>query len=217
MRFFMNTDSNASKEKVAGSTQAIGSATATTTNNLNNSNELMAESAEGVAAVTVATGASIDVSKALNSVNIGVCIKDTKKKVLFQNDVSKQLCEDKAGQVCNLNCTEMDKELKGICHTSMKNQLKFKDKFVNAVFHKDGNQVTTFMFPSNQIEVIFQKPEIQALSKREQEVVRMILMGLSNNEIAEKLFISRLTVKTHINNIYKKIPQEIKDLMPRDF
>ncbi len=214
----MNTDPNASKEKVAGSTQTAGSATATntTTNNVNSSNEQTAEGAESVA-VIAATGAAIDVSKALNSVNIGVCIKDTKKKVLFQNDVSKQLCDDKAGQVCNLNCTEMDKELKGICHTSMKNQLKFKDKFVNAVFHKDGNQVTTFMFPSNQIEVIFQKPEIQALSKREQEVVRMILMGLSNNEIAEKLFISRLTVKTHINNIYKKIPQEIKDLMPRDF
>lgn len=212
----MNTDSNTSKEKVAGSTQAIGSATETTANNFNNSNDRIAEGAENVAGVT-ATGAAIDVSKALNSVNIGVCIKDTKRKVLFQNDVSKQLCDDKAGQVCSLNCTEMDKELKGICHTSMKNQLKFKDKFVNAVFHKDGNQVTTFMFPSNQIEVIFQKPEIQALSKREQEVVRMILMGLSNNEIAEKLFISRLTVKTHINNIYKKIPQEIKDLMPRDF
>lgn len=212
----MNTDSNASKENVAGSSQVIASATATTANNFNNSNDQTAAGAENVAVVT-ATGAAIDVSKALNSVNIGVCIKDTKKRVLFQNDVSKQLCDDKAGQVCNLNCTEMDKELKGICHTSMKNQLKFKDKFVNAVFHKDGNQVTTFMFPSNQIEVIFQKPEIQALSKREQEVVRMILMGLSNNEIAEKLFISRLTVKTHINNIYKKIPQEIKDLMPRDF
>ncbi len=158
---------------------------------------------------------SLNASNALNDVNVGVCIKDTKKRVLFQNEVSKQLCDDKAGQICTLNCIELDKEMKGICHTAMKNQIKFKDKFVNAVFHKDGNQITTFMFPSNQIEVIFQKPEIQSLSKREQEVVRMILMGYSNNEIAEKLFISRLTVKTHINNIYKKIPQDIKDLLPR--
>lgn len=190
------------------------------TNNLNSDSQTLSGGAVAEAELKEAmkenvNKPSLNASNALNDVNVGVCIKDTKKRVLFQNEVSKQLCDDKAGQICTLNCIELDKEMKGICHTAMKNQIKFKDKFVNAVFHKDGNQITTFMFPSNQIEVIFQKPEIQSLSKREQEVVRMILMGYSNNEIAEKLFISRLTVKTHINNIYKKIPQDIKDLLPR--
>lgn len=41
------------------------------------------------------------------------------------------------------------------------------------------------------------------LSPREIEVLDLINTGLSNKEIANKLFISLSTVKTHINNIYK--------------
>jgi len=41
------------------------------------------------------------------------------------------------------------------------------------------------------------------LSRREIGVLELINNGLSNKEIADKLFISLSTVKTHINNIYK--------------
>ncbi len=43
------------------------------------------------------------------------------------------------------------------------------------------------------------------ISRREQEVLQLISNGLSNNEIAEKLFISLGTVKWHINNIFRKL------------
>lgn len=42
------------------------------------------------------------------------------------------------------------------------------------------------------------------ISKREQELIPLLLEGISNKEISEKLFISPNTVKTHIRNIYKK-------------
>ncbi len=43
------------------------------------------------------------------------------------------------------------------------------------------------------------------LSKRETEVLEYITLGLSNDEIAEKMFVSKNTIKTHIKNIYSKL------------
>ncbi|HKL58975.1 MAG TPA: LuxR C-terminal-related transcriptional regulator [Sphaerochaeta sp.] len=43
------------------------------------------------------------------------------------------------------------------------------------------------------------------VSAREQEIIALLIQGQSNREIAEKLFISPNTVKTHIKNIYAKL------------
>lgn len=43
------------------------------------------------------------------------------------------------------------------------------------------------------------------LTRREREIVGLICIGATNQEIADKLFISTNTVKTHIYKIYKKI------------
>lgn len=47
------------------------------------------------------------------------------------------------------------------------------------------------------------------LTQREAEVLGLIAEGLSNREIAQQLFISEATVKTHINNIFGKA--ELRD------
>ena len=46
---------------------------------------------------------------------------------------------------------------------------------------------------------------VEPLSERELEVLYLIAAGLSNREIAEKLFISLNTVKTHTKNINSKL------------
>jgi LuxR family maltose regulon positive regulatory protein len=46
---------------------------------------------------------------------------------------------------------------------------------------------------------------IEPLSERELEVLSLIAAGLSNREIAGRLFIAVGTVKRHINNIYGKM------------
>lgn len=43
------------------------------------------------------------------------------------------------------------------------------------------------------------------LTKRELEISKLLCDGLNNDEISKELFISIYTVKTHIENIYKKI------------
>jgi len=51
-------------------------------------------------------------------------------------------------------------------------------------------------------------PREGKLTERELEVVRLIAQGCSNLEIAQKLFISKMTVKTHISNILSKLSLE---------
>jgi LuxR family maltose regulon positive regulatory protein len=49
------------------------------------------------------------------------------------------------------------------------------------------------------------QPLVEPLSERELEVLQLVADGLSNREIADKLFISVGTVKTHTHNIYGKL------------
>lgn len=48
-------------------------------------------------------------------------------------------------------------------------------------------------------------PEGIELSSREREVLANIAQGYSNQEIADRLFVSLNTVKSHTNNIYSKL------------
>ena len=43
------------------------------------------------------------------------------------------------------------------------------------------------------------------LTTREQEILDALVLGLSNRQIGEKLFLSVNTIKTHINNLYVKL------------
>lgn len=49
------------------------------------------------------------------------------------------------------------------------------------------------------------KIEELGISKREYEILVKISEGLSNKEIAESLFISESTIKTHISNLFSKL------------
>ena len=48
-------------------------------------------------------------------------------------------------------------------------------------------------------------PTSHVLSAREEDVVRYVAAGLRNAEVAQKLAISEQTVKTHLNNIFRKL------------
>ena len=48
-------------------------------------------------------------------------------------------------------------------------------------------------------------PVAGAITAREIKVLRLIAEGLSNHDIANKLFISKPTVRTHVSNILRKL------------
>ena len=45
----------------------------------------------------------------------------------------------------------------------------------------------------------------ELLSERESEILKLVAMGMSNKEIARKLFLSERTIKAHLTNIFNKL------------
>lgn len=48
-------------------------------------------------------------------------------------------------------------------------------------------------------------PKDYGLTKREMEVLELLVQGLNNREIAEELFVSRATAKAHVSHILNKL------------
>ena len=46
---------------------------------------------------------------------------------------------------------------------------------------------------------------IEQLTAREKEITELVIDGLTNIEIARRLYVSDITVKKHLGNIYQKL------------
>ena len=56
------------------------------------------------------------------------------------------------------------------------------------------------------VDISFTSDEpVEMLTQREKEVLSLVAKGASNHDIAEKLFLKEVTVKTHLNSIFKKL------------
>jgi len=59
--------------------------------------------------------------------------------------------------------------------------------------------------PAGPFQLNAAKLEELRITPRELEILRLIAAGLSNREIAEKLFVSENTVKTHSSRVFDKL------------
>jgi DNA-binding CsgD family transcriptional regulator len=69
-----------------------------------------------------------------------------------------------------------------------------------------------FVLPSRNMEFNLLEDFVRkyGISHRERDIIEMMAKGISNSAIAEKLFISTLTVKNHVYHIYQKTGAENK-------
>lgn len=67
-----------------------------------------------------------------------------------------------------------------------------------------GSKLTRRRLPSG-FERNSRAIEYLGISDREYEVLQLLAEGHSNKEIAERLFVSTNTIKTHLSNVYAKL------------
>ncbi|GAB3563520.1 response regulator transcription factor [Spelaeicoccus albus] len=73
--------------------------------------------------------------------------------------------------------------------------------------HVSGRVLAGLRVPADATTV--ERRDLTTLTRREREVLDLIGEGLNNGEIADRLFVSTATVKTHINNLFAKL--DIRD------
>ena len=62
-----------------------------------------------------------------------------------------------------------------------------------------------FLFSPKGLEYLKAHLGEKGLSRRETEVVILVLQGLTNKQVADKLCVAEKTVKFHLTNIYKRM------------
>jgi DNA-binding CsgD family transcriptional regulator len=70
--------------------------------------------------------------------------------------------------------------------------------------NKEYKKVKAEIDDSDQ-EVLQLKAKLKTLSRKERQVLNLILQGKNNQQISDELFISISTLKSHITHIYKKL------------
>ncbi len=84
-------------------------------------------------------------------------------------------------------------------------QIEYIMVLIAIVFFGIGIFINNKNKNTNPNKIDLQKIKDLGLSKREYEVLKEVASGLSNQEIADKLFVSESTIKTHVSNLLVKL------------
>lgn len=133
-------------------------------------------------------------------------IKQLESKGLLEQDIQKNsdfylalLTELKASEMPAKNYVFLENRLAFLTQDVLEEQYAFS---------KAVNYILGFMVLALVGFLVFRRrkePVVVPLSRQEQNIQNLIVQGKTNKEIANELFISISTVKTHITNIYGKL------------
>lgn len=144
----------------------------------------------------------------LSQIDIGICFK-TNDKITSQNQASADLCGNKQAATCK-DCS--DKSLPEIRKKGTKLRYKIFESDVRVVLsHQKGKEEVVILSPADSdiTKTILKFLKTPNLTSQEQEVLKLICEGYTNDEIMAILFISKSTLKTHINHLHQHIPDLI--------
>jgi DNA-binding CsgD family transcriptional regulator len=78
-------------------------------------------------------------------------------------------------------------------------------KVVTVPATSDKQENTVLLEPQPSSEAISAKLEAHSLTPRQREIALLVIRGLSNREIAERLFIEEQTVKDHLRDVFEAV------------
>lgn len=145
--------------------------------------------------------------------SMGVCIKDLTGKVLKQNKLCSKICGNCEGDVCEIACMELYSRDETWQWSDWGSRV-YANSYVHDAYYditlvSNEEHLVTFLQPlKEKHKVALSYYKKLDLTKREAEIILQIVQGVSNLDICEKLSVSRATLKTHLNNIYKKASEK---------
>ncbi len=143
--------------------------------------------------------------------NLGVCVKDRDGRVLQQNTYCKDTCGDQTDTICGKGCM-LFRVVSSVSPSLHEGMQLHKQKMIEGINHDvmlfdDGEHIVSMLYPlEGKIIKDLNLLHGYGLSERELQVGSLILKSMTNAEIAKQLHIASSTLKTHINNIYRKLP-----------
>jgi DNA-binding CsgD family transcriptional regulator len=152
----------------------------------------------------------------LEASEVAVCVKDPQRRVLMQNEHCRGICGDRVGVVCDQGCMELHAADTGRQWRDWGSRVyrnsRIFGNFCDVTLLCSATHIITFLQPLREkYEAALAYCREQGLTRREVEVIALTIRGISNLDICEALSISRATLKTHLNNIYRKF-RELGDI-----
>ncbi len=156
-----------------------------------------------------------EVPAAVNRTQPDVVVMDLRMKRLGGIEATRLVCAAGGPPVLALTTFNEDDLLSGVLRAGAAGFVlkdSSADELIRAVRTVAGGDsyldpaVTSRVLSAyRQVKPARPADEIAELTTREHDVLRLIGRGHSNGEIADELFISQLTVKTHIGRIFTKL------------
>lgn len=145
----------------------------------------------------------------------GVCIKSEDLTVEYQNIACKKICGDQFGNICSKGCILLitNDTRTSECSREFRfyKNMKVNNNLTDCLVLFDKQKVISLISNlESAVTELINKTAGYGATPSELKILRLYLEGKCQNQIAESLFISISTLKTHINNIFKKIPDDLK-------
>ncbi len=145
---------------------------------------------------------------------VGVCIRDDKGDSQFRNETCLAHCGKKKTGKCRELCMRAFAAdgsiapalVEGGVQVFRNTQFADVEGAFDVVMFYDGKFTTSLFYPLSRIyEMRMVQFKDKGLTARELEIVSLMIRGVTNSEITKKLSISKSTLRSHLNRVYKKV------------